>query len=251
MEAILRGILDVGGVSATLVADGSGRLACHVGRAIYDREVCEQLSALLVKTVDTVQIEQPDWDSIAAQYVDGKVLVRNLGEIAGQTYILAVVGEQTLSASFATVAIRVATIKLKKALAGGASSVSSVVETGISAAAAPGVGAHAPAASSTTLAESKELSSSGLSWSKPSSSLSGSDVAVADSASSDFLSRCIRELARHVGPISKVYVLEAIRRIAPDAPFAMTMRNKLVQELAARVREKGRARFLKAMENDL
>jgi hypothetical protein len=226
--------MDVGGVSATLVADGSGHLACHVARAIYDREICEQLSAMLIKTVDTVQLEQPDWDSITAQYVDGKLLLRNLGEIAGQTYVLAVVGDQSLSASFATVAIRVATSKLKRALAGGSAAASSVVETGISA-----------------VAESKDLSSSGLSWSKPSSSGVGSDVAVADSASSDFLSRCIRELARHVGPMSKVFVVEAVRRIAPDAPFAMTMRQKLVQEVAVKVREKNRPLFLKAMANHI
>src|SRR5512143_4350535 len=122
METILQAVLDVGGVSAAMMFDPGGRLVCHRGHTIYDRALCEQLSGTLVKAIDTVELQQEDWDTISARYSDGKLLLRKVDAGAAGRHVLAVVADTTLNASFATVAIRVAANKLKKALWGGGGS---------------------------------------------------------------------------------------------------------------------------------
>jgi len=235
METILQSILDVAGVSAALVFDGSGRLAGYRGRAVYDQALCEQVSASLAKAVDAVALQQEDWDAISAQYVDGKLFLRKLNA-AG--HVLAVVADQTLSASFATVAIRVAVNKLKRAIETGAAS-----STPLALGSAPSAGASSSQASSRPV-----LANSGLSWSQT-SSVGLSRVSVADPASSAFLSRCAKELARHVGPIAKVYVEEAVRRVSPDAPFSVSRGAALLEDLSGQIEDADdRALFLKALE---
>ena len=50
--------------------------------------------------------------------------------------------------------------------------------------------------------------------------------------------------------MSKVYVGEAVRRVSPDAPFSLGARAKLIEDLAAQVKEKDRAQFVKVFEKD-
>src|SRR6266536_4749864 len=170
METILQAVLDLAGVSAALVFEGGGQLVCHRGHAVYDRELCEQLSRTLAKAIDTVQLQQEDWDSISAQYADGKVLLRNLGAAGGGTRILAVVADATLNPSFATVAIRVAANKLKKAGNGAASSMLSGTPPPL-AAVTPHPGAHSTQPVPHPVASDSKpvLANTGLSWSKTSS----------------------------------------------------------------------------------
>jgi hypothetical protein len=254
MDTILQSILDVAGVSAALVFDGGGRLVCHRGHAIYDRALCEQLSGTLVKAIDSVELQQEDWETITARYTDGKLMLRRF-EVSGTgRHVLAVVADTTLNASFATVATRVATNKLKKVLSGGASS--SVAGT-----LSPPAASSSPLASPPPLAagssphlpasrpgDSKPmLASSGLSWSQ-SSSVGLSRIAVADPASSAFLSRAAKGLARHVGPMAKVYVEEGVRRVSPDAPFSLSIADKLIDDLAGQIEEmEERESFRKAL----
>jgi hypothetical protein len=74
-------------------------------------------------------------------------------------------------------------------------------------------------------------------------------VAVADQASSAFLTRCAKELARHVGPMSKVYVKEAVRRVCGDDPFSMAYRRALVDDLARQIEDvSDRGNFRRAIE---
>jgi predicted regulator of Ras-like GTPase activity (Roadblock/LC7/MglB family) len=245
METILQAVLDVAGVGAALVFDSSGRLVCHRGHAIYDRALCEQLSGTLGKAVDTIQLQQEDWESASARYDDGKLLLRNLGAAGGGPHILAVVADATLNSSFATVAIRVATNKLKKALeSGAASSVPAAAPqpVAVSSASALPTGSR-PGDSRPALA-----SSSGLSWSQA-SGVGLSRIAVADPASSAYLSRSAKELARHVGPMAKVYVEEAVRRVTPDAPFSLSLAARLRDDLAGQIEDAdGRTQFRKALE---
>jgi len=239
MEAILDGILEVPGVSAALVVDGKGGLVAHRGRAVYDRSLCEQLAGKLAKVVDAVQLQQEDWDAISAQYSDGKLLVRNLGGTVGEGFVLGIVADSTLNPSFATVAIRVAANKLRKALTGGASS---STPAGIS------TPPPAPPAAASPASDSGALGSSGLTWSKGSSA-GVSRVQAADPASSAFLARCARELARHVGPMAKVYVEEGVRRVAADQPFAMTHAVKLLEDLCGQIEDSDdRSQFRKAIQ---
>ena len=73
-------------------------------------------------------------------------------------------------------------------------------------------------------------------------------MSVADPASGAFLARCAKELAQHVGPIAKVYVEEAVRRVAADAPFSMAVARALVDDLGAQIEDAGdRTTFQKAL----
>ncbi|WP_242355629.1 roadblock/LC7 domain-containing protein [Anaeromyxobacter sp. SG64] len=243
MDTILQSLLDLPGVNASLVFDADGHLLAHRGRTIYDRDLCQQVSGWLVKAVDAVQLQQGDWESMTAQFADGKLLLRSLGlSRDGKSHVLALVADAALNPSFATVAIRVATAKLKKALEGGGAASSSQTLGG---SAAP-----PPAASSSVLpSDSKPvLANSGLSWSKVSSS-GLSRIAVADPASAAFLSRCAKELARYVGPISKVYVEEGVHRVSPEHPFALAASRALVDDLAAQIEDAAdRAAFREALD---
>lgn len=249
METILQGLLEVGGVTAAMVLDAGGRVVGHRGRAVYDRATCEQVGATLVKAIESIQLQQKDWDSITAQYADGKILLRKLGSgPAGRRHVLAVLAEPTLNASFATVAIRVAANKLNAALEGSA-------HLGASATPSDPAASSAQPAAPPAAAESRPvLASSGLSWSKT-PGLGGSSVAavsgvtVSDAASSAFLTRCSKELARHVGPMSKVYVQEAVRRVSADAPFSLALQGALLADLAGQIEDPAdRAQFRKTLE---
>jgi predicted regulator of Ras-like GTPase activity (Roadblock/LC7/MglB family) len=226
MEAILQTLMDLGGVTAAMVFDGAGQLLGHRGHSIYDRALCEQVGGALVKAIDAVQLQQEDWETITAQFQDGKLLLRKVGAVGGRTQVLAVVADANLNPSFATVAIRVAAGKLRKLLEGGAASSSLL-------------GASHPAGQSQPPSDSRpSLANSGLSWAKGSGSSVGlSKVQVADPAAGAFLGRCAKALAQAVGPIAKVYVEEAVRRVAPEAPFALAQSAALVEDLASQIED--------------
>jgi len=256
VEDILQGVLGLSGVSAAIVFDATGRLVDCRGRAIYDRSLCGQVSGTLAKAVDTVRLQQDAWESIWASFADGKLLLQNLAEPSARGHVLAVVADSTLNASFATVAIRVATNKLKRAIADGTfgqgpEDPPRAAPSGPGASSVAPAGAPPPGAGSQTPAsDSKVLANTGVSWSKSSSSVGLSRVAAANPASSAFLGRCAKQLARHVGPIAKVYVEESVRRVSPDAPFALSAAAALVNDLAAQIEDPAdRAEFCKALEN--
>jgi hypothetical protein len=247
MDGILQSLMDLGGVTAALVFDSAGQLVGHRGHAVYDQALCAHVSGVLAKALDAVQLQQEDWETVTAQYADGKIVLRRV--VAGsQAHVLAVVADGSLNASFATVALRVAAGKLKRFLEGGPAS-SSVAGLGSSAPAGsrsgPGPG---PGGSQASPADSRpNLANSGLSWSKI-SNVGLSRVAVADPASGAFLGRCAKELAQYVGPIAKVYVEEAVRRVSPDAPFAIAQAKPLVEDLAAQIEDADdRKSFQKAL----
>lgn len=243
MDAILQSLMELGGVTAAMVFDAGGQLLGHRGHAVYDQSLCAQVSAALAKGLDAVQLQQEDWETVSLQYADGKIVLRKV--VAGQqTSVLAVVADGSLNASFATVALRVAAGKLKKLVEGGpgSSSVAGPAGSGVSGS-RPG-----PGQSNVSPADSRpNLAASGLSWSKI-SSVGLSRVAVADPASAAYLARCAKELAQFVGPISKVYVEEAVRRVSADAAFSTALSKALVDDLAAQIEDgDDRARFLEAL----
>jgi predicted regulator of Ras-like GTPase activity (Roadblock/LC7/MglB family) len=245
MEPILQSLMDLGGVTAALVFDSGGQLLGHRGHAVYDQAICAQVSATLAKALDAVQLQQDDWETVTAHYADGKIVLRKV-VAAQQTNVLAVVADGSLNASFATVALRVAAGKLKKLVEGGPGSSSVVGPSGSSVSGSrPGPG---PGQSQAAPGDSRpNLANSGLSWSKISST-GLSRIAVADPASSAYLVRCAKELAQYVGPISKVYVEEAVRRISPDAAFSTAQAKALVDDLAAQIEDADdRGKFLKAL----
>jgi hypothetical protein len=255
METILQGLMDLSGARATMVLDGTGHVVSHLGHAVYDRALCEQVGATIVKAVESVQLHQEDWETLTAQFADGRLLVRRVSARAGgPRHLLAVVADATLNASFATVALRVAANKVKGALEGGASQPAAAGSQALAASQAGAAPAAPPSASSSAAAPSDSrpvLANTGLSWAKGSSAGSSvaaaSGVAAADPASAAFLARCARELARHVGPMSKVYVQEAVRRVSPEGPFALALARQLVDDLGGQIEDtKDRAQFRSA-----
>lgn len=199
MQAVLDALSEMSGVSASMVFDGGGKIALHKGHAVYDRVLCEDVCGLLVKVIDSVQLQQEDWDSLTAQFVDGKILLRNLGS----QHFLAVVADAALSTSFGTVALRIAVNKLKKAL--------------------------------------EETGSLAPTPSRPAPAAPRKDPAVAP-----FLARCVSELARFVGPMSKVYVKEAVDRVSPGAPLQMAAAGRLIDELVEQIEDSNDRAALRA-----
>jgi predicted regulator of Ras-like GTPase activity (Roadblock/LC7/MglB family) len=251
MEDVLQGLMELSGVRAAMVLDGAGQVVAHRGQAIYDRAACEQVGSAVIKAIESIQLQQADWDTITAHFADGRIVLRRVGALAaGSPHVLAVVADATLNASFATVALRVVANKLRGAVDGS----TSLVPASGSQPPGPASSGSVPASSSVARAADSRpvLANSGLSWSKSSASAVGSsggisNVAVVDPASGAFLSRCARELARHVGPISKVYVQEAVRRVSPEEPFALSRGRQLVDDLAGQIEDdEDRAQFRKA-----
>ena len=250
MENILQGLMALGGARAAMVLDGGGHVVAHLGQAVYDRALCEQVGGDVVKAIESVQLQYEGWETITAHFADGRLLVRRIAErVPGARHLLAVVADATLNASFATVALRVAANKVQQALDGGGSQVAGAGSQVAARSQGPGSGST-PAASP---GDSRPvLANTGLSWTKGSSAgssaaASGSGFGVADPATAAFVTRCAKALARHVGPMAKVYVQEALRRVSPDAPFALAQARQLVDDVAAQIEDpKDRAQFRSA-----
>lgn len=250
MESILQGLMALGGARAAMVLDEGGRVVAHLGQAVYDRALCEQVGGDVVKAIESVQLQYAGWETLGAQFADGRLLVRRIAARppAGR-HVLAVVADTTLNASFATVALRVAANKVQEALDAGASQAGAAGSQARSQAAAHG-SAAAPAPAPSPGDSRPVLAHTGLSWTKGSSagsSVSGSGFGVADPATAAFVARCAKALARHVGPMAKVYVQEALRRVSPDAPFTLAQARQLVDDVATQIEDpKDRAQFRSA-----
>ena len=260
MEASLQSLLDLAGVNAAMVYDGAGRLVAQRGKAVYDRALCEQVGGPLSRAVDSIQLQHEDWEAVTARFADGTVIMRNLGDVAGASYVLAVVADATLNPAFAAVAIRVAASKLKKLLAGAPAGGLSAMSASLGSSVGPPgpggsqLGRHPgssqvfPPGQHPASGSRPVLANSGLSWSRAGGS-AFSAVAAADPAAAAFLTRCSKELARHVGPMAKVYVEEAVRRHCADATFTLTQGQAIVEELAGQVEDAAdRAGFVKACQ---
>jgi predicted regulator of Ras-like GTPase activity (Roadblock/LC7/MglB family) len=241
MESILQGLLELPGVNAAMVVDDGGRLIAHRGRAVYDAQLCEQVSATLARAVDSIQLQHEDWESLSAQFADGKLLVRNLGVLgAGGPCVLVLAADLGLNVSFATVAIRVAANKLRKLADPTARSPLP---------SAPPVLWQSAASWPTSPASPPPPLPSTTSGLRPPPSMptraTPGVAATPDPAAVAFLVRCTRELARQVGPMARVFVDEAVRRISPGQPFALAASRALLEDLAAQIEDPaGRTAFL-------
>jgi hypothetical protein len=242
METILQGLLDMAGVNAAVLFDGAGRLLAHRGRSVYDRALCEQTGGPLARTIDSLQLQHQDWESASAQFTDGMLLLRRVDTTSAGPCLLVVVADATLNPAFAAVAIRVSSNKLKRTLDGGGSSSSLGTGPGSSVGSLPGPGGSPPGQPAG--GSRPGLASSGLSWSRTGTGA----VRAADPPSSDYLTGCARELARHVGPMAKIFVEEAVRKVCPDVPFSLAASRALADELANRIEDEGdRQAFLVAL----
>jgi hypothetical protein len=95
------------------------------------------------------------------------------------------------------------------------------------------------------------LEKTGLSWTGATtgtgSGVGTSDVGVADPASSTFLSACTKALAASIGPMAKVFVKEAVRKVCGERPFTRADGPALLAHLAAGIEDSDdRASFQRA-----
>ncbi|MGC4067545.1 MAG: hypothetical protein QM784_23450 [Polyangiaceae bacterium] len=260
MHTILQGLRDLEGVHGTFVSDSAGQLLSYNAESIYDASLLQQVSKAVANAIDSVKLLEEDWETITAQFSEGRLLIRSIppsGRSKGPPLTLSLVADTRLNPSFATVAIRVAIGKIKTLLESNGGTLPTTALTSSMAlpaqmpppataavpmaASHPMTGSHmamgAPnagiPAQTFSSVSTPEVAGSGLSWSGlgTSSQMSASGVAVADAASSTALSACTKCLAKAVGPMAKVFVKEAVRKITPNQPFAKAMLPALIAEL--------------------
>jgi len=256
LEAILQGLREVEGVQGAMVVDEEAAVLGYRAHAIYDLSVLQQVARSVVHSVESVQLIQDDWDVLTAHFGEGKLLLRSLRPGARpQRYILAVIADATLNVAFLGVALRVAASKLLVELESGvpvAAGSNSI--TGPLAGSLTGSIAASMASGTGRVAVSEpiprpEVAKAGLSWSGSTagSGVGASDVTVTDNASSTFLSACTKALAASVGPMAKVFVAEAVRRVCGERPFSRADGPALIAQLSATIDDSDdRASFQRA-----
>jgi predicted regulator of Ras-like GTPase activity (Roadblock/LC7/MglB family) len=260
LETILQGLREVEGVQGAMIVDSSAAVVAYRAHSIYDLSVLQQVARSVVNSIDSVQLIQDDWDVLTAHFGDGKLLLRSLRTASGKPrrYILAVIADGTLNVAFLGVALRVAASKLLVELEDGAAttpspSPSSIPSGSQVSAAPPPNPSHISGRIPLADQSRPEVAKTGISWSGVSSGVSsgsgvgGSDISVADTASSTFLSACTKALAASVGPMAKVFVKEAVRKVCGDRPFSRSDGPALLAQLAAGIDDNDdRASFQRA-----
>jgi predicted regulator of Ras-like GTPase activity (Roadblock/LC7/MglB family) len=236
LEPILQGLREVEGVQGAMVVDHTAAVIAHRAHAVYDLPVLQQVARSVVNSIDSVQLIQDDWDMLTAHFGEGKLLLRSLRTTATaarpRRYVLAVIADATLNVAFLGVALRVAAAKLVAELES--------APTGIPVGSVPGTLASGSTGRVQTIdAPRPELAKTGLSWSGVSSGsgVGSSDVGVADTASSTFLSACTKALAASVGPMAKVFVKEAVRRVCGERPFSRADGPAVLAQLATTIED--------------
>jgi hypothetical protein len=242
MDTILQTLHDLEGVNGAVVADGRGQILSYKAHALYDLGLLQQVSHATITAIDSVKLLHEDWESVTAQFAEGKLLIRNIGspgKTKGADLTLSLIADMRLNAQFAGVAIRVAVGKIRAFIeSGGVEAHPAPTSSAKVAVAAPAGGWPSPpalAASTPAIHQTRtsapEIANSGLSWSGGASSMSSSTIATADAASAAVLASCTKALARSVGPMAKRYVKEAVIRICADRPFSRDQVGALVGEL--------------------
>lgn len=276
LDVILQGLREVEGVQGAMVVDSEAAVLAHRAHAIYDLSVLQQVARSVVHSVESVQLIQDDWDVLTASFGEGKLLLRSLRPgMRPDRFILAVIADATLNVAFLGVALRVAAGKLLAELDGGrAASQSGPIPVAF----ATGSTGRIPIDQTRS-----ELARSGTSWSGATSSnliptagssagfaaspgsgmsaafstssgsgvgsgVSGaSDVGVMDAASATFLTAATKALAASVGPMAKVFVKEAVRKVCGARPFSRADGPALLAHLASTIDDQDdRAMFQRA-----
>jgi predicted regulator of Ras-like GTPase activity (Roadblock/LC7/MglB family) len=247
LEPILQSLREVEGVQGAMVVDPSAAVVAHRAHTIYDLSVLQQVARSIVHSVDSVQLIQDDWDMMSAHFGDGKLLLRSLRTTGAKPrrYVLAVIADSTLNVAFLGVALRVAATKLLAELEIAAPSPSSSVPGAIA------TGSTGSGRVPMVEPARPVLEKTGLSWTGAAtgsgSGVGSSDVGVTDPASSTFLSACTKALAASIGPMAKVFVKEAVRKVCGERPFSRADGPALLAHLAAGIEDSDdRASFQRA-----
>jgi predicted regulator of Ras-like GTPase activity (Roadblock/LC7/MglB family) len=242
IESTLEGLRDVGGVQGALIIDHTGAILAHRAHSIYDLPVLQQVARAILTATDSVHLVQEDWEALTTHFSDGKLVLRRVRTSGARprSYIVAVIADQTVNLAFLGVALRVAASKLAAELE----------------AAPPPAAATAPAAPA---ASSSPRGRSAVEPRAEPSQLSapptdaavvavpGTDVTALDAASAAFLAACLRALAARIGPVAKIYVRDAARKVSAGRPFSRADGPALISQLSAMLESsEDRAMFQRA-----
>jgi predicted regulator of Ras-like GTPase activity (Roadblock/LC7/MglB family) len=248
LEPILQSLREVDGVQGAMIVDHAASVLAHRAHTIYDLTVLQQVARSIANSVDSVQLIQDDWDMMTAHFGDGKLLLRSLRTTGTKPrrYVLVVIADSTLNVAFLGVALRVAATKLLGEL-----------ESGVPVAAASNAQVSLASGSTGTgrmpIVEPSrpEIAKTGLSWSGTTtgsgSGVGSSDVGVTDPSGATFLSACTKALAASIGPMAKVFVKEAVRKVCGERPFSRADAPALLAHLASTIEDSDdRASFQRA-----
>lgn len=207
-DSILQGLCDVTGVHGTMVIDAAAAVVAHRAHSIYDLTVLTQVARSVSSAVDTIGLIQEDWELVTASFSEGKLLFRSLRTKGGKprNFVLVVIADSTLNAAFLGVALRVAAAKLVAEL----ESRPPPVPVAASAGASP------PPAVEPLNGSAARGSSPGNGSIRLGTNDSDAD---SDPVSAAFLVACTRALGKSHGPLAKLHVRDAVRKVCGDRPF--------------------------------
>ena len=84
MEKILQSLHELEGVNGTLITDPSGNILACNAHSMYDTSVLQQVSRSVVAALDSVRLVHEEWETVTAQFSEGRLLLRNLASGARQ-----------------------------------------------------------------------------------------------------------------------------------------------------------------------
>ncbi|MCB9653889.1 MAG: roadblock/LC7 domain-containing protein [Deltaproteobacteria bacterium] len=216
IEKSLTNLFELDGVRGTFVLDPKGQVLRSRAHAIYDQETLQRAASSVSKALDSMQVQHGEWNSTQIHFSDGKLLLRSLGQ-----YILGVIADSSTNVAFANVALNVAAKKITEVIE------SKPIEAVAAAAAAP----QAPAAQPHLNVSGLSMSASGLGLS---ASGSAPPIHMSDEVNA-FVTRCVKALAKSVGPMAKVIVKETVRAIALNGELTRDQLRPLVKALEEKI----------------
>ncbi|MBK8014788.1 MAG: roadblock/LC7 domain-containing protein [Deltaproteobacteria bacterium] len=219
IEKSLTNLFELDGVRGTFVLDPKGQVLRSRAHAIYDQETLQRAASSVSKALDSMQVQHGEWNSTQIHFSDGKLLLRSLGQ-----YILGVIADSSTNVAFANVALNVAAKKITEVIE------SKPIEA-VAAAAAAAPSAQAPAAQPHLNVSGLSMSASGLGLS---ASGSAPPIHMSDEVNA-FVTRCVKALAKSVGPMSKVIVKETVRGIALNGELTRDQLRPLVKALEEKI----------------
>jgi hypothetical protein len=216
-----------------MVIDRAATVIAHSAHSIYDLPVLAQVARSVGAAVDAIGLIQDDWELLTASFADGKLLLRSLRTSGPRprSYVLVVISDASLNVAFLGVALRVAAAKLVAELEVAPAAPPSAPVVPPSAPVAPPsmpAAAAAPEPVRSILARgSSGIHGDGV----PPGSLGDVDVG-GDPASAAFLTACTKALGRSLGPLAKLHIKEAVRKVCGERPFSRADGPALVAQVA-------------------
>ncbi|MBU0552751.1 roadblock/LC7 domain-containing protein [Myxococcota bacterium] len=236
MLQILKSLYEVEGVRSAALIRLNGELLGHQSHAIYDNDVIINASKFLVQALESFELQNENWEEFNAEFEDGWVIVRKFKEA-----FLVIITEDSIKLNFVSVAIRIAAKKIINALESGydgASMAQSAPSISHNTLSQPQTIQHSQPEPTVSMSASA-LSSSGLNWSGLGSSQIGqSMISVSNQESSTFLTKCTDQLKKSMGPIARVIVKKAVRRISRGEPFSQKHFDLLINDLTQEIPNK-------------